>query len=84
MKNKDEEKFVIMPCFLYKGKIVETIKFGKLVSTVKNLQGIVCDYFNKELQTPPKCSYEGVSKSCLCKKVESPVCKSYFCKFYKS
>jgi hypothetical protein len=80
---KEEECFVIMPCFLYKGKIVETIKLGKLVSTVKYLQGEVFDSANAELQTPQKCKHEGSLKSCLCKKVKSTNCKSYFCLFYE-
>lgn len=80
----EEKKFVIMPCFLYKGEIVETIKLGKLVSTVKNLQGGIFDSANTELQTPPKCKYEGNSKSCLCEKVKFPTCSSYFCLFYKT
>ena len=82
MKNS-EESFILMPCFLHKGEIVETIKLGKLVSTVKNLRDEIFDSANSELKTPSKCKHQGDSKSCLCDKVESPICKSYFCIFYK-
>jgi hypothetical protein len=73
----------IMPCYLLNEEIVQMVKNGKAIITVRKKNGEIVDARTDELQTPPVCIYTNSIRCPIDLWLKNVECNLYFsCKNY--